>query len=219
MSLWSTMKGLVLEDDDAPKGVDASSTAPPVVVQPVAQTSILQQSSHPSVATFKATGQVDPAFLEALSKEVDEDTSPKLLQFLQLLASLAPVIADERTRFQAAMVSAAQQGLEMSHLIQAAQDRLTLVDRETQEFETDMKAREEQSIGQKQAQVDQIGQQIVDLQRQITELGNSQTQLQNAITGEKQKLTDARQRFSSARDALREKFSKELDLIRSNTKA
>ncbi len=213
MSLWKDVIRPYILEDEQPVQVTTSTPAP-VPVQ-----TILKQPEHPSVVSFRATGEVDPAFLNALSEEVNEDTDPKLLQFLKLFSDLSSIIPDERTRFQAAMVSAAQQGLEMSHLIQAAQDRLALVDRETQEFEADMKTREEQSIGQKQAQADQVGQQIIDLQRQITELGARQTEMQTVITGEQQKLAVAKQHFNSARDALREKFSKELELIRSNVKS
>lgn len=213
MSLWKdVIAPHIFEETDASK----EKTTPEVTAKP---SKITDVQGTPILATgtaFKAPTEVHPEFLAALIEEVNRDTDPTLTHFLTLLTSFEDIIPDQRMKFQAAIAAAKQQGVDMPRLLQAANGRLTLLDRETEEFEADMRDKEAREVGEKEKQVTQINQQITDLQGQISDLTAQQNAMKKEIVRDTEKLTIARSRFAAASDALRLKFDGELQMIKSN---
>jgi len=206
------LRGMIFEEHDTPTPatpIDKSKGSHAAPVIPTAPATPAPQSSG-----FNAAGEVDPQFLEMLTSEVNRDTEPALTKFLALLTSLSGIIPEESTRFQAAMVSAQQQGIDMPKLIAAAEGRLKLLDRETGEFEDELKEKEGRDVGQKQEILRQTEEHITSLQQQIADMEARKDALQQEISSATDKMATARQRFDSACQAMRRKFQTELGLIK-----
>lgn len=143
--------------------------------------------------TLGAPGKVDSTFMEVLFKAMQAQNMEGFdyLEFKQSLQSLQKMPMDEQTRYQSAYAMAKTMGANPATLIKTAEHYLNVLHNEEQNFAKAVARQQNEVIGSKDKQINQLKSSVQQKQQQIE-------QLQAEITKEKAQVETLRGEIAEA---------------------
>lgn len=164
--MFKNIKSLFIVEEEDTK----AKPQPPS--KPKEQVPVSKQETVSSKPTTNGAGQVTQEFTEILFKAM-EQANPQgfdYMEFKQSLQSLKKMQLDDPTRYQSAFAMAQTLGATMDKLVQSAQFYLDVLKTEQQKFAEVVNNQRSKLIGNRQQQIDQLGQTIQSKEEQIKKL-------------------------------------------------
>lgn len=165
-------------------------------------------------------GQVSDKFLEVLFGAMDKNNLEGFdyLEFKQSLLSLKKMDMDEATRFKSAYAMAQTMGVDVDHLIRTADHYIKVLAEEEQKFEVALGKQNEQRVGSKAKEIQQLNQLIQDkeaqikaLQKQIDEHKKQVNSLREALKSASKKIETTKNDFIVSYNSLVSQIYKDVE--------
>lgn len=165
-------------------------------------------------------GKISDQFLEVLFTAMEKHNLEGFdyLEYKQSLLSLKKMEMDEATRFQSAFAMAQTMGVDLNHLLKTAEHYINILAKEEQKFETALAKQNEQRVGNKQKEIDQLNDliqnkegQIKQLQKQIDEHKKQVNSLRLALEGAVKKLESTKNNFIASYNSLVSQIYQDLE--------
>lgn len=217
----------VVEDENTAKNDDTPKTEPVAKNESVkVETKPNNELPPPPVApkTQTPTSGADKRFIELLTQALEKNNQQGFdyLEFRSSLMALANLPLDEATRYRSAFATASTMGLTVEKLLQTAQFYKSVLDKEKDQFTTELNTRGVESIRtrsdervnlenvikEKQTQIDNLQQQIAQHQADIAQL----TKELEETSG---KIKDMNDGFLGAHEQITSKITSDIDKIKS----
>lgn len=223
----------VVEDENMAKNDDTPQNEPVAKDEPVAKNESVKVETKPSnelppppVApkTQAPTNEANKRFVEILTKALEKNNQQGFdyLEFRTSLMALANLPLDEATRYRSAFATASTMGLTIEKLLQTAQFYKSVLDKEKDQFTTELNTRGVESIRarsdervslenlikEKQTQIDNLQQQIAQHQADIAQLSKELEETSG-------KIKDMNNGFLGAYEQITTKITSDIDKIKS----
>ena len=165
-------------------------------------------------------GKISDQFLEVLFAAMEKHNLKGFdyLEFKQSLLSLKKMDMDDATRFRSAYAMAQTMGASADHLIKTADHYIKVLADEEKKFELALAKQNEQRVGNKQKEIQQLDQlikekeaQIKALQKQIDEHKKQVNSLREALKGAMKKLETTKNNFIASYNSLVEQIYRDVE--------
>ncbi len=181
MSVLKNLKSLFIIEEEVSKAARKEPTP-------------AQQKVTVSESKTGEPGRVNQVFMDILFKAMEDNNKDGFdyLEYKKSLQSLQKMPMDEPTRYQSAFAMAKTMGAEPAKLIETAEHYLQVLQKEQEKFAKAVARQEDESIGAK-------GKQINNLQSNIQVKEQQIKQLQAEITAERQQIETLQAEIGEAR--------------------
>ncbi|MFN7119188.1 MAG: hypothetical protein ACK4TA_20485 [Saprospiraceae bacterium] len=213
--MFKNIKSLFIIEEENPKVAPKEQAKPSATPTPKAPT--------PAAAPVNTgSGQVTQEFTDILFNAMQQ-ANPEgfdYMEFKQSLQSLKKMAMDEPTRYQSAFAMAQTLGATVDKLAQSAQFYLDVLKNEEQKFAQAVQNQRSKLIGNRQQQIDQLGQTIQSKEEQIKRLTQEIEAHRQQMDQIKQEIADAtvkvettQQNFTASYNALSGQIAGDLENI------
>ena len=176
----------------------------------------------PSVPESKSgePGKVSDQFLDVLFGAMEKNNLQGFdyLEFKQSLLSLKKMDMDDATRFKSAYAMAQTMGASADHLIKTADHYIKVLADEEKKFEIALANQNEQRVGHKEKEIQQLDQlikekeaRIKSLEKEINEHKKQVNSLRTALTGAVKKLETTKNNFIASYNSLVEQIYRDVE--------
>ncbi len=203
MSLRNKLKGLIFEvkEDEAP-------VAKPATGKPAASaTASPSTASRPRVATTTQPAQelVDEDIYQLIAEEVSRKGGTAYKKFVEQLTALRSIISDEASLYKAAVAAAstAVAGTNYQSIVGAISERLSALDAEVEEVNTELNDEESTQVAAKQAELETARAQVERLRQDLQEKEQLADTLTSDIGVVKNRVATRRAQFAAAATKMR----------------
>ncbi len=210
--MFKNIKSLFIVEDEVP---NSKQPTPPKASAPAPKTDTVSPAPTPP-----GTGQVTPEFTEILFNAM-EQANPQgfdYMEFKQSLQSLKKMQMDDPTRYQSAFAMAQTLGATSEKLAQSAQFYMDVLKSEQQKFAEAVNNQRSKLIGNRQQQIDQLGQtiqskeeQIKRLTQEIEEHRQQTAQLKKEISEATVKVETTQSNFNASYNVLSSQIATDLE--------
>ncbi len=159
-------------------------------------TKVIQESKAGS------KGQVSGQFTEVLLRAMEKVnlTGFDYLEYKKSLQSLANMPMDEATQFKSAFAMAQTMGVSTEHLVKTAEHYIGKLEQEEKKFEQALSSQQEQQIGSKVRQVEQLQTLVQQKATQIKKLTKEIEQHQTTMAELKSELQEASSKIETTKN-------------------
>lgn len=168
--------------------------------------------------TIESIIQPDPAIQKILEADINEAAKPAFSQFSLTEQSMAGVLHDERTRFQAAAAAIKAQGHTVESVLTDVDECLQALDKKERENAGEAAAARERKIGAKKNQLASINQTIEELQERLKTANQDAAKLLQDIETDEAQIAETEARFGATCLAYRTKLNETKSKIASLTR-
>lgn len=154
--------------------------------------------------TFSPNQDLDVKSLEFLTRALEQRNLPEFdyLEFRQSVGNLKALDMDDQTAFRSAFATASTMGITRERLLETAQFYKSVLRDEQKKFEAALRARMQQEVNSREAEVAQLKaqvekqrQQIITLQQQIASGEQSIATANAAVSEEKSRIAERQAEF------------------------
>jgi hypothetical protein len=189
--------------------------APPAAAPQAAGTAAPARVAAPPMAapSAAAPGEVDATLAEKLKQATEEARNPAYGHFRVLLSALS-MVGDPATRYQAALNAAsATHGVSAKAVIEALDERLTILEAERTRFQAALDAQTETDVGGAQRDVEAMRGEIERKQKEIAALEAKAKQREAEVGASRARLAETLARFQAAHAAVQAEITGERERI------
>jgi hypothetical protein len=196
-SIGGWLKSAIFEESDSP---ELTPTEAPVVIKEPLATNV------PIKFVQVPFGEADPEVRKLLEKDINVAAKPAYSEFITLTNSMATVILDERTRFQAAIAALVPKGLTVDKILVDVEECVSVLALKEKEGLAASAEARKRRVGSKEQDLVDIANQLKEVRESILELEAQEASIKTKIQEETLSLDETEKRFITTCNAYRQEL-------------